>query len=525
MKTHYEIILMLLAAGVYAGAATDSSVLLFNDSVVQDYHISFYISEWHDALIANKSNDETYMPARLTWCGPDGDSIVLDSIGVRYKGNSSYAVASEKKPFKFYFNKYRKNQLFFSLEKLNLSNGVQDPTMMREKIAYDILGKYMPAPRASFATLTVEDSLVKAFYTQVEQVDELFLKRHFGSDKGNLYKAGDQGASLAYKSVNQSAYEADYELKTNEDENDWHGFIAMLDELNNTPDADFVRIVGKCLDIDNCIRYLAFNMVNANFDSYTGSSRNFYLYDDGKTGKFKFIPWDVNLSFAAYPYQWEDDIIGVDAFKPSNLGQRPLAKRILANDSLKRVYAEHMKAMIAGPLNADSVAARAHWLKAVVDSSIRADAKKFYTYEQFETAIDSDLVFTMGLQETVIPGLTIFTAQRNDNLISQIEKILPVVHDPRQCTGGEASMPHFTCRASGKRIFVRYAVPFSDAGVIIMIYNARGKLAGSFSEGVKNRGCHTTSLGTRSLPSGYYAITLKTGKAAATQGVLLMKAD
>ncbi|MBN1307698.1 MAG: CotH kinase family protein [Chitinispirillaceae bacterium] len=525
MKRCIDVIAVFMAASACVNATPDSSDLLFNDSVVQDYRINFYIPDWHDSLIVNKANDEIYMPARLTWHGPSGDSIVLDSIGLRYKGNSSYAIASEKKPFKFFFNKYRKNQLFFSLEKLNFSNGVQDPTMMREKMAYDVVGKYMPAPRASFATLTVEDTLVKAFYTQVEQVDELFLMRHFGSDKNNLYKAGDQGATLAYKSVNQSAYEGDYELKTNEKENVWYGLISMLDKLNNTPEGDFVKEVGACLDLDNCIRYLAFNMVNANFDSYTGSARNYYLYDDGEAGKFKLIPWDVNLSFAAYPYTWKDNLVGVDAFSPSNIDQRPLEKRILANDSLKRVYAEYMQQMIAGPLSVDSVEALAHRLKSIIDSSVNADVRKFYTYEQFVTNIDSDLVFKIGPQMTILPGLTSFTMERNEHLLSQIEKVLPVVYGPPQRKGGEAPALHFTCRASGKHITVRYTAPASAAGVAIEMYDARGELRRSYCGGSKSRGCHSIDLDARSLPSGYYAIVLRAGTATASRGMLLMNSD
>ena len=174
MKIHIPILIGCIAAGASLGAVSDSSALIFNDRIVNDYRITFYQSQWDTMLLFNKDNDEAYMPARFTWHGPGGDSIVLDSIGVRYKGNSSFvfAGASHKKPFKFYFNKYRKSQLFFNLEKLNFGNIVQDPSCMREKIAYDVLRQYMPAPRAVFATLTVEDSLIKALYTQVEQVDE-----------------------------------------------------------------------------------------------------------------------------------------------------------------------------------------------------------------------------------------------------------------------------------------------------------------------------------------------------------------
>jgi len=72
-------------------------------------------------------------------------------VGVRYKGNSSYAFAgkSPKKPFKFSFDKYIDDRRFFGIKKLNFSNGANYPTMTREKISYDILARYMAAPRAA----------------------------------------------------------------------------------------------------------------------------------------------------------------------------------------------------------------------------------------------------------------------------------------------------------------------------------------------------------------------------------------
>jgi hypothetical protein len=523
MIRHGVFIAGILSAVACLGAVSDSSDLIFNDRIVNDYRIAFYQTQWDTMLRFNKDQDEAYMPARFTWHGPGGDSIVLDSVGVRYKGNSSYvfAEASPKKPFKVSFDKYRKNQMFFKLEKLNFSNCVQDPSCMREKIAYDVLRSYMPVPRAAFATLTVEDSLVKALYTQVEQVDELFLDRHFGGHKYNLYKASDQGATLAYRGVNQSNYEGDYELKTNEAENDWSGLIDLIDKLNTAPDTDFVRVVGKCLDVGNCIHYLAFNMVNSNFDSYTGSSRNYYLYDNQKAGQFKLIPWDFNLSFGVYQYSWSN-VVTVDAFAPSNLDQRPLAKRILSNDSLKRVYAHCMRSMIAGPLHADSIRASAHRLKPVIDSSVKGDAYKFYTYEQFCANIDTEVVIQEGINRTILPGLVSFSARRNANIQSQIEEILPVIHHPSERARARGPVLRCAYCASTGSLILRYCVPAARTPVAVRIYNAGGGLIRSGFEGIKNRGVYDVRVRMGSFSSGYYSVELTMGRASYSKGIVLM---
>src|SRR5690606_21660099 len=275
-------LLVMGLAAFASGQSVDSAAALFDGAKVNSYELRFYSADWEDSLEYYKEfAGEIYMPARFVYRAPGGDSVVLDSIGVRYKGNSSYnfAKATPKKPFKFKFDKYRSDQRFFGVEKLNFSNCAADPSFMREKIGYDIAAKYMPAPRASFANISVEGRLI-GLYTQVEQVDKFFLRRHFQDDDGNLFKAADNGATLQYRGQNQSAYAAEFELQTNEKADDWSDLVNLLDKLNGTPAPDFVRAVGAVLDLDIAIRHLALTTVLSHFDSYTGSGRNFYLYSD-----------------------------------------------------------------------------------------------------------------------------------------------------------------------------------------------------------------------------------------------------
>jgi len=307
-------------------------------------------------------------------------------------------------------------------------------------------------------------------------------------------------------------------LKTNETKNDWSGLINMLDTLNNTPDADFVKVVGKRLDLDNCIRYLAFNMVNANFDSYTGSSRNFYLYDDQKAGAFRLIPWDVNLSFGLYEGEWKNNVATVDAFAPSNLDSRPLEKRIISNDSLKRVYAGYMKKMIEGPLCADSIGIAAHRLKGIIDSSIKADRENFFTYEQFCANIDTEVVIQKGTVRTIYVGLRSFTARRNSAVSEQIEKALPVIQNPSVRACAPAML---RCNGNASGLKIRYYVPVT-APVAIQVYNARGESVRLLAKGCKNKGIYSLHFNTHGLSAGYYMILLRTGNSSTTAGVFLL---
>jgi len=406
--------------GVYETRA-DSSDVMFSEDVVHYYELEFYVPDWTAQLEANKDSGEIYLAAKLTYHHPGIENIVLDSVGVRYKGNSSYfnAKNSPKKSFKLSFDEYR-DQTFFGCEKINLNNCDQDPSYLREKIGYDIIRKYMPAPRTAFAVLSVAGTMI-GVYTQVEQVDDLFLERNFQNPDGNLYKAGDDGATLEYINENQSTYEAIYELKTNERKNDWSGFVDMVYKLNKTDKNQFAATMRGCLNVDNCMRYLAWTMLLSNFDSYTGSGRNYYLYDDPASGQFMFIPWDVNLAFGRYPGGW--DAITNDVFAIPNLNTRPLNRRILENDSLKFVYAGMLREMMAGAASPESIATAADRWKTLIDSVVQVepDTSKAYTYQQFLTNIDSNLVISNGLNRITVQGIKTFPALRYAAVEQQIQ--------------------------------------------------------------------------------------------------------
>lgn len=421
MKRCLLALCMFFAAFGVSETRADSSDVIFSEDVVHFYELEFYVADWTAQLEANKENGEIYLAARLTYRHPGMETITMDSVGVRYKGNSSYVNAknSPKKSFKLSFDEYR-DQTLFGCEKINLNNCDLDPSYLREKIGYDIIRKYMPAPRAAFAVLSVAGTMI-GVYTQVEQVDDLFLERNFQNPDGNLYKAGDDGATLEYINENQSTYEALYELKTNERKNDWSGFLNMVYKLNKTDDNVFVVTMRGCLGIDNCMRYLAWTMLTSNFDSYTCSGRNYYLYDDPASGQFMFIPWDVNLAFGRYPSGW--DAITNDVFAIPNLDKRPLNRRILQNDSLESVYAGMLREMMAGAASPESIATAADRWKTLIDSVVQAepDTSKTYTYEQFLTNIDSNLVISNGLSRTIVQGIKSFPALRYAAVEQQIQ--------------------------------------------------------------------------------------------------------
>ena len=128
----------------------------------------------------------------------DGEHI--PDVAVRPKGNSSLKQAARSKSPRFSlkvdFNFFNSARTFRGLKKVNFNNGWSDPTLIRERLGYELFEQIgIPTPRSSFVDLWVNDTHL-GVYTMVEQVDKTFLGRHFPKDDGNLYKPEMLAGSL-----------------------------------------------------------------------------------------------------------------------------------------------------------------------------------------------------------------------------------------------------------------------------------------------------------------------------------------
>lgn len=403
------------AFAAQGAAAVDSSEILFQDSPVRSYSIDFYgDTAWNTKLEAMWKADSGYLPARFF----DGRTT-LDSVGVRYKGNSSFTLAGNnpKKPLKIKFNEF-KDTTYFGIKVLNFSNGIGDPSLMRERIGYAIARRLMPAPRANFAHITLAGAAL-GLYTQVEQIDKTFLKRWFNSSKGNLFKAGDDGASLSWLGDDARAYAAsgDYELKTNEDESNWNGFARFVGFLDNSSDSVFCADRGTYLDDTNTARFLAFNTVLSHFDSYNGSGRNWYMYQpDTASPRMTMIPWDLNLSFGAYGGASGALSLALDTVQ-APLADRPLFRRFLACPATRAAYLQAVRELVADAASTDSVAAMVVRDSAFLAPFVESDANKFYSTAAWKTNLRANVRGSEGL----VLGLVSFSSERNARLSAQLE--------------------------------------------------------------------------------------------------------
>ena len=224
------------------------------------------------------------------------DGVQLDTVGIRIKGLSSYYKANDKKkPFKIDLNEFTDDQEFDGMKKFNLHNGACDPSMLRDFLAYDILRNAgVRAPRVSHCRLYFNDEFW-GVYSIIEQIDKTFLDNNFTNDNGTLIK-NTGWDELHWKGPDILPYLEDYEMKTNEDEDDWSDFLNFVDVLNNSSDAEFPEAIQEVFDVDLYLKVMAVDIMTNNWDSYIDGERNWYLYHEPTSGQFHWIPWDYNLS-------------------------------------------------------------------------------------------------------------------------------------------------------------------------------------------------------------------------------------
>lgn len=416
-QKYFTIIPLIISGFSTVGSQIDSTQILFSLNRIATYSLEFYQADWANQLSLNYSNEEAgYLPARFS----DGN-IVLDSVGVRYKGNSSYSAIgnSPKKPFKIRFDSFRSGQSYYGISRLNFNNGFGDPTFMREKLAYDIAAKYLPSPRAAFANLKVSTTgsspQLLGLFTQVEQVDKPFLLRTMGNNQGNLFKASDHGASLLWEGEFSTSYEDNLELKTNKTINDWSGMVTFLNFLNNSSDLEFCQQHSAWFDPTNTTRWLAFNSVIAHFDSYTGSGRNYYMAQNNSAGRMLFIPWDLNLAFGGYSNGW--DVVWQSSIEYPNLQLRPLLRRVLQCTELRHQYLGWMRDMLQGPAHPDTLAKSLQTMANILRPHVEADPNKFYRIGGF----DSNQVQSYRASSTeIIPGIISLMRERSPEILHEI---------------------------------------------------------------------------------------------------------
>lgn len=156
---------------------------LFDTSKV--HTIDIVIDDW-DAFLQTAQSEE------YSVCSVVIDGEAFKNVGIRGKGNTSLSTVSsmdsDRYSFKIEFDQYDSTKSYYGLDKLSLNNLIQDNTMMKDYLVYQMMNEFgAAAPLCSYVYITVNGE-GWGLYLAVEAVEESFLQRNYGNDYGDLYK-------------------------------------------------------------------------------------------------------------------------------------------------------------------------------------------------------------------------------------------------------------------------------------------------------------------------------------------------
>ena len=398
---------------------TSSAAQGFYDlNTIQKIEITFSQSNWDQLLDAEYAGAGGYIMAQSVRI----NGLLFDSVGVKYKGNSTYSPNQVKNPFHIELDTY-KDHNYEGYTDIKLSNAAKDPSFLREVLSYQILRQYMDAPLSNYANVYVNGTLI-GLYSNSESVSKKFVNSRFYSKNNTFIKCNPpDGAgpgtsalpNLVYLGQDSSSYYNAYELKSDAG---WQELIDLCDTL-----ANHTTEIEKILDVDRALWMLAFDNMLVNLDSYIGGfAQNYYLYRDDSR-RFLPVVWDLNESFGRFSSTGSGNLNNTAAKQQmspllnATNANFPLLQKLLAVPMYKRMYLAHCKTMLLENFDNDTYYNTGLALQATIDAAVQADVNKFFTYNNFISNLTADITGGGGPGGGSTPGITNLMDGRTDYLL------------------------------------------------------------------------------------------------------------
>jgi hypothetical protein len=383
MKRNVVLFLLLLCTIGLSGQG------FYDIGTINTIEITFEEANWDQILdqLVSEGNEEYHMGS-VTINGQ-----VFDSVGVRYKGNSSYNANNVKNPLNIKLDYLIDNQLLQGFGTLKLANGFKDPTFVRETMSYEIARKYFSAGLSNYAEVYINGTHI-GLYTNDQDMDKYFMRTSFGSDENLCVKGeigsgmppGEMGGVWQYFGSDSTDYFPYYAL---ESDYGWNELVAFLDTLNNHNDQ-----LDNVLNIDRHLWFLAFENLLVNLDGPINNPQNYYIYKDDD-GRINPMPWDLNESFGVFTMlqsegpQTIQKLQRLDPFVNLGNNDYPIISRVLDQPRYRKWYVAHMKTMMSENFSNGWYHERALELQAVIDAAVQADQNKFFSYANFISNVTS----------------------------------------------------------------------------------------------------------------------------------------
>ncbi|PJA06667.1 MAG: hypothetical protein COX70_09000 [Flavobacteriales bacterium CG_4_10_14_0_2_um_filter_32_8] len=449
---------------------------LYDVNTITTVDLVYFDANWDALMDANYGTDFRVLATATI------NGVVFDSVGVKYKGNSSYSANQAKNPFTIKLDYVKVNQDYNGYTLLKFSNVFKDPSFVREVLAYEIMRKYTTASLSNFANVTMQGSLVGLF-TSIEAVDDNFTKQHYYTKNLPLFKGefinsppasgcpAGQNKTWEYLGTDTTCYSRQYEIESSYG---WNELKNFTDTFNNYP-----NFMEDVVYVDRHLWTMAHQNLTVNLDAAHNMGHNYYIYKDA-TQRFNNIIWDLNECFGVFsmivgsppsPPLTTTQLQQFDPYFQSTNANMPIMKKVMDIARYRKMYTAHLKTILAENFANGWYVTRANQLQTIIDSYVNADPNKFYTYNDFQNNITTTISGSIGIQQlmdaraTYINSLTDF--QYPQPTISNITNnpSTPAAYDTVNftCTITNANYAYLGYRFSNGKIFNK--VELFDDGI------------------------------------------------------------
>ena len=392
---------------------------LYSSNIVRTIFIEFKSDDWEKEL-EDFHNTDVEVPAKLIV-----DGKIYENVGIHFRGSSSYMMVQQgyKRSLNISLDFIKKNQNLYGYRTLNLNNSHEDPSFIRSVLFFDIARNYIPAPKANFVRVVINNE-DWGIYVNQQQINKDFIKEWFGTSKGARWKVPGRPngrAGLEYLGNDIEKYKQLYEIKSKDDTNSWAALINLCKVLNTTPTNELVNALSPILDIDGVLKFLALEIAFINNDGYWIRASDYYIYLDSK-GKFHIIPYDENETFSLPegPGFSSGRTVGISLSPLTGLqdSTKPLRSKLLSLPKLRQRHLIYIKEIAEKWLSLETIVPIAKYYQSLIDEYVKVDNKKLCSYQEFKNAVDGTLM-SSGFRRPSMP-VTIkdFVLQRQKYLLN-----------------------------------------------------------------------------------------------------------
>ena len=357
---------------------------VWDDDAIPEIHLSVSLDEWNRLLSLYDANAFTtkYVVASASFI-KNGETTVIDSVGLRLKGNTS-----RRRPEGWYGQMHQRDNTDWhhahfgvnlrkyvdddahtiqGVRKLHLKWFKDDPMYVREVFCYELFRRagVWTAVRDNYCRLWihVEGDSQEAYYgvyELIEPIDKRYLKdrkNRFGSDKGYLWKCRNAAAGLNnpdgdiwYDDDTDDRHAYTLENQTDDFYHAREQLVDFMNKLRYLSNNEFYTWIQDVTDIDLLLKTYAVNVAVGMWDDYWNNANNYYIYFNGTelTGyKFFLIPYDYDNTLGTSFHCGVQDDSG--RHNPLHWGNdnNPLIARILIFNDFKAKYIAYLKELVA----------------------------------------------------------------------------------------------------------------------------------------------------------------------------------